>query len=210
MSLPSCGLDKMDTTRRWRVGHIGRDQMTYEEQIDGTWRRLTLDGEMLMGRAHHVIYFDAPAQWQSYPEWARHRRSEIIARITSEFREHEYEYTEFTPPNPPTLLHSDSSHRPRDASTPQQRGALMLAIVLVLSIAGAAGWACAEGLVSASTRWPTARPSQRRAVLRASEPAMFYAAVSVYAVLALATLSLGVWGSGQLWSLRVRQSATGR
>ena len=78
--------------RGWRVGHRGRDMMYYEEKIAGAWHRIDLDGEMLMGRAHHVIYFATPERWQAYPEWARHRRSEIILRIKSEFREPDYEY----------------------------------------------------------------------------------------------------------------------
>ncbi len=79
-------------SRTWRVGHRGRDMMYYEEQIGGTWERIDIDGEMLMGRAHHVIYFKSPEDWKRYPEWARDRRAEIIARIKSEFREPDYEY----------------------------------------------------------------------------------------------------------------------
>jgi hypothetical protein len=66
--------------------------MYYEEFHDGAWQRLDIDGEMLTGRAHHVIYFSCPETWQRYPEWARHRREEIMARIKSEFREPDYEY----------------------------------------------------------------------------------------------------------------------
>ena len=78
----------------WHVGHRGRDQMYYEEFVDGAARRMMLDGEMLTGRAHHVIYFASPEQWQrEAPEWARERRDEIIARIKSEFREPDYEYS---------------------------------------------------------------------------------------------------------------------
>lgn len=78
--------------RDWRVGHQGRDEMFYEELRDGTWQRLRVDGEMLTGRAHHVIYFDSPQVWLNHPEWARGRRDEIIARIKSEFRAPDYEY----------------------------------------------------------------------------------------------------------------------
>jgi hypothetical protein len=84
----------MDTNdaRGWRVGHRGRDQMYYEELRDGVWKRIDIDGEMLMGRAHHVIYFASPERWREYPPWASQRRDEIIARIKSEFREPDYEY----------------------------------------------------------------------------------------------------------------------
>ena len=76
----------------WRVGHSGRDSMYYEEFIAGEWKRITIDGEMLMGRAHHVIYFANGERWQDYPEWARDRRTEIIGRIKARFRKPEYEY----------------------------------------------------------------------------------------------------------------------
>jgi len=39
-----------------------------------------------------VIYFASPERWRRYPAWAQGRRDEIIARITSEFREPDYEY----------------------------------------------------------------------------------------------------------------------
>jgi hypothetical protein len=78
--------------RGWRVGHVGRDMMYYEERIAGAWHRIDIDGEMLIGRAHHVIYFASAERWQSYPEWARHRRTEIITRIKREFRAPDYEY----------------------------------------------------------------------------------------------------------------------
>lgn len=76
----------------WRVGHQGRDCMYYEERIAGRWERLEISGEMLMGPAHHVIYFASPAQWADYPAWARLRRAEIIQRIKSAFRAPDYEY----------------------------------------------------------------------------------------------------------------------
>lgn len=76
----------------WRVGHKGRDAMYYEELHDGSWERMEIDGEMLMGRAHHVIYFDSTEKWLQQPEWAQGRRDEIIARIKSAFQEPDYEY----------------------------------------------------------------------------------------------------------------------
>lgn len=79
--------------RRWRVGHMGRDGMYYEELHEGEWRRINIDGEMLTGRAHHVIYFASAEDWRKYgPEWARERREEIVGRIKSQFREPDYEY----------------------------------------------------------------------------------------------------------------------
>ena len=81
-----------DTDTSWRVGHTGRDCMYYEEQINGRWERLEISGEMLMGEAHHVIYFASAKDWNGYPEWARNRRPEIIQRIKSAFRAPDYEY----------------------------------------------------------------------------------------------------------------------
>src|SRR5687767_14585962 len=65
--------NKRDVERGWRVGHVGRDAMYYEELRDGTWQRIEIDGEMLVGTAHHVIYFGS----LKFPEWARQRRDEI-------------------------------------------------------------------------------------------------------------------------------------
>ena len=78
--------------RGWRVWHSGRDLMHYSELRDGKWATLEIDGEMLTGKAHHVIYFRTPSKWDSYPEWARPRREEIIGRIKSEFKAPGYEY----------------------------------------------------------------------------------------------------------------------
>ena len=79
---------RRELERGWRVGHVGRDAMYYDELHDGTWRRIEVDGGMLMGKAHHVIYFSGT----EFPDWARERRDEIISRIKSEFRAPGYEY----------------------------------------------------------------------------------------------------------------------
>ncbi len=66
--------------------------MFYEERVGASWQRIDIDGEMLMGPAHHVIYFASAERWQQYPAWARDRRDEIIARIVSEFHAPDYEH----------------------------------------------------------------------------------------------------------------------
>lgn len=76
----------------WRVGHVGRDGMYYEELHDGKWERLLLNGEMLIGRAHHAIYFGSRQDWKKGPAWAQGRRDEIIDRIKTAFRPPDYEY----------------------------------------------------------------------------------------------------------------------
>jgi hypothetical protein len=82
----------MDFQRKWRVGHVGRDVMYYEELVDGKWERLSLDGELQTGRAHHMIFFDSKEDWARYPDWAKDRREEIIQRVMNDFREPDYEY----------------------------------------------------------------------------------------------------------------------
>ena len=88
-----CALGRKSGSRRgWRVGHGGRDAMYYEELRDAKWARLDLSGEMLTGRAHHVIYFGNREDWKRQPEWAQGRRDEIIDRIKSAFPIPDYEY----------------------------------------------------------------------------------------------------------------------
>ena len=86
--VPAALQKRRDFRRGWRVGHAGRDAMYYEEFRDGTWQRIDIDGEILMGKAHHAIYFDSI----ELPDWAAGRRDEIIERIKSEFRQPQYEY----------------------------------------------------------------------------------------------------------------------
>jgi hypothetical protein len=64
--------------------------MYYEEFREGAWHRIEIDGEMLTGKAHHIIYFGS----LKFPDWARERRHEIIERIKSEFRPPGYEYSD--------------------------------------------------------------------------------------------------------------------
>ena len=78
--------------RGWRVGHVGRHGMYYEEFVDGKWRRILIDGEALVGPAHHVIYFASEEAWQEYPAWARDRRPEIVARIKTRFSPPDYKH----------------------------------------------------------------------------------------------------------------------
>ena len=119
--------------------------MYYEERIGGDWQRIDIDGEMLTGRAHHVIYFADAETWTRYPEWARHRREEIIARIKSRFREPDYEY------------HGDPTpSRPENVRPPQsERGATILPMLLfLLAIAAASFWLAAKGVKNGENRLP--------------------------------------------------------
>src|SRR5512138_2776241 len=122
--------------RTWRVRHQGRDRMFYEELHDGVWERIGIDGEMLMGRAHHVIYFASPDRCRSYPPWAHGRRDEIIARITSELREPDYECHGLTPASAPSTA-AEPNVPPPPASArkpPADRGGSGALLVAVLAL----------------------------------------------------------------------------
>ena len=154
-------------SRGWRVGHRGRDQMYYEELREGTWQGIGIDGEMLTGRAHHVIYFASEETWQGYPEWARPRREEIIARIKSRFREPDYEYQE-------------GGTVPRTISAPSHRDGIILPmVVFLLVIAAACFWFAAEGVRDGETRLPVKQPSAGRTISREEKPVMFWTCVSI-------------------------------
>ena len=181
----------------WRVGHQGRDQMYYEERIGGTWQRLEIQGEMLMGVAHHVIYFASPAAWDRYPEWARGRREEIIARIKSEFRPPEYEYQGDGASSPPVASAPTvppSHARPTVQRPIQGMRALLVAIFLMLVISGGMSWMVATGLTRGVTTLPHKWASVRRPVLRAEQPAMYWVSITIYAAIGAGTLALAVWG----------------
>jgi hypothetical protein len=174
----------------WRVGHRGRDGMYYEEQHDGIWQRIDIDGEMLTGCAHHVIYFASSEAWQRYPEWARHRREEIIARIKSQFRPPDYEYegggsvssASPVPPASPTL-----------STTPQQWRALALFVAILLALAGGMGWLVKTGLEKDTTWLPIKRASLQRSVSRQAEPATYWLAIGVYSIAGLGAAGLALW-----------------
>jgi hypothetical protein len=185
-----------DEVRGWRVGHQGRDEMFYEEWRNGNWERLHISGEMLMGRAHHVIYFASTERWLDYPEWARHRREEIIGRIKSMFRAPDYEY------------HGDgtgsagsgvrvSSQKPRPVAISTARHprspAVYAAIAVLFMIASLMGFLVWRGITSGETYLPIKNASQRRMVTRLKEPAFYWVSIGVYAVAGTGTLGLGGW-----------------
>ena len=77
----------------WRFRRVGRDQFRYEEFRDGKWQSIMIGGEMLMGKPRHVIYMPTDEEWGLFPDWARDRRGEIIARIKTVYPEPKYAYT---------------------------------------------------------------------------------------------------------------------
>ncbi|RYD48806.1 MAG: hypothetical protein EOP83_26015 [Verrucomicrobiaceae bacterium] len=178
--------------RDWRVGHRGRDGMYYEEQHGGTWQRIDIDGEMLMGGcAHHVIYFAPPVEWQLYPEWARHRREEIIARIKSKFRPPDYEYEGG---HSAGISSSAQLANPaRLKTTPQQWGALAVFVAILLTLAGGMGWLVKNGLERETTWLPMKRASMQRTVSRQAEPATYWLGMGIYSIAGLGAGGLALW-----------------
>lgn len=182
--------------RDWRVGHIGRDRMYYEEWRDGAWQRLDIEGEMLTGRAHHAVYLASPELWPGYPAWARHRRDEITARIKSEFREPDYEYSSSggIPTATTTMTPTATAATP---SRSRHRFAPLLAVAILLALAGGMGWLVYDGVGTGETVFPSKSPSQRRSVVRADEPILFWVSIGLYATIAFGAVGLVGWGVAQ-------------
>ena len=189
-----------DEQRGWRVGHRGRDQMYYEELHRGVWERIEIDGEMLTGRAHHVIYFATPERWRAYPPWARDRRAEITARITSEFREPDYEYhglavTAGAAPSAAASSVSPVGAPARKGSAPVAGNrALLVAVLVLLVLAAAMSWLVTRGVARGETYLPLNQATLRRTVSREQEPVTFWVSIGVYAAVGAAALALGVLG----------------
>lgn len=173
---------------RWRVGHRGRDMMYYEECHGGTWRRINIDGEMLTGRAHHVIYFADAVTWSGYPEWARHRREEIIGRIKSRFREPDYEYHESTASLPrPAITTSPAAANP----TAGPRGGILPVILFFLSLAAGSFWHVARAVGNGKS-WLPAKHTNITVTL-AEDPVLFWTAVSTIAGFGAACAGFAAW-----------------
>ena len=202
-------INDSEQSRHWRVGHQGRDQMYYEELRDGAWERIAIDGEMLTGRAHHVIYFATPERWLHYPPWAQGRRDEILARITSEFREPDYEYYGLDQggappaagPAEPRISPTGAPAR-KAASAPAGMRALMVAVLLMFALAAAMGWLVARGMARGETTLPMQRATLRRAVARAQEPGMYWFAIGLYSAVGIGALALGAFGVREGWRLK--------
>jgi hypothetical protein len=185
--------------RDWRVGHRGRDPILYEEWADGAWRQIEINAEMLMGRAHHVIYFGSPEEWAKYPDWAHERRTEIIARIKSKFHPPDYEYhgepisnvaeAGMSPnPNPDPSV-AVVKARSQEGS----RWAVVVALICLLGFSVWMGWLVKDGLDSGAVRDVIRRASLRQAVVREDSPVRFWFLITVYGVVGLGTAGFGVY-----------------
>lgn len=198
-----------DDRLAWRVGHRGRDQMYYEESHGGNWRRIEIDGEMLTGRAHHVIYFANPDTWQRYPEWARHRRDEIIARIKSRFREPDYEYgengsafsatTETTSRPAPATLPANSSDPAASPPLPRRDGTILPALAGLLLVAALCFGMAARGVARGETRLPVRHGAGGGTVSRAEKPVLFWTSIGLIGATGAGCAGLAAWLVLERW-----------
>ena len=194
-----------EEARGWRVGHRGRDLMFYEEKVVGVWQRLEIDGEMLMGRAHHVIYFASPEVWRGYPEWARERREEIVARVKSVFREPDYEYQTWGSASGPVVAGPSvvEAHGGRETVTWQQGAAMAAVILILMGVSVGMGWLVAQGISQGETKMPSKHASHRRVLKREEEPVSFWAALGVYGLVGLGSGVWAGWFVREAWRLKV-------
>jgi len=171
--------------------------MFYEEWRDGRWHRIAIDGEMLAGRAHHVIYFPSPEAWATLPAWACDRREEIVARIKSEFREPDYEYQDDAAAVVrASVVPTTAAARPvaLTPTTPGQRRALALVLAMLLAFSGWMAWIVKEGIDKGEVRFFAGKGTMRRMVVREKEPVMFHVSVGLYAAVGAGALGLFGWG----------------
>ncbi|MEM6718530.1 MAG: hypothetical protein AAF611_04355 [Bacteroidota bacterium] len=80
-----------ENKRGWRAQPIGRDSILYQQKIKNEWKEIQIEGEMLVGDIHKIIYFKTEQDWAAYPEWAQNR-TEIIQRIKIDYPPHSTEY----------------------------------------------------------------------------------------------------------------------
>lgn len=186
-----------DERAGWRVGHRGRDMMYYEEKHDGEWRRINLDGEMLTGRAHHVIYFADEETWRRYPEWAAHRRDEIIARVKSRFREPDYEYAAHGTAS--VVANHVSARHP---ANPGRDGTILPMLALLAVVATACFWFAARGVERGEVRLPVKHNPASRMVARAEKPVLFWTSIGLLGGTGAACTAFA--GCLLVWRLRNR------
>lgn len=182
-----------DRERGWRTGHRGRDFMYYEEWRDGAWHQIEVQGEMLMGPAHHVIYFDSPERWQRHPEWARGRRDEIIARIKSSFPEPEYEYQDDASPPPLRAAPKPLVALARPKEPASRWVAHWVIVVLFAGFAAGMFWMVNDDVKTGETLMPIKQATLRRTVSRDQEPEMFWFSIGLYSIAGLGASGFALW-----------------
>jgi hypothetical protein len=77
---------KKDRLRGWRVGPKGRDEIYYDELVNGKWCRIILYAELQSGKVRRVINLTF------HEAWTQNHRNEIILRIKSMYPPPDYEY----------------------------------------------------------------------------------------------------------------------
>lgn len=75
--------------------------------------------------------------------------------------------------------------------------AALLAVTTLLALAGGMGWLVYDGVGTGETVFPSKSPSQRRSVLRADEPILFWVSIGLYSTVALGAVGLVGWGLAQ-------------
>lgn len=215
--LPAPRDESADRLRGWRVGHRGRDCMFYEEWREGTWQCIEIDGEMLLGRAHHIIYFPSPEKWLAYPAWAQYRRDEIISRIKSEFREPDYEYhgggdstaasatsaatpsaaVDFTP-------RSHASTKP-SADPPSSWFTLAFVVLLFVALAVFMFWLVKSSLETGLTVMPNRLAHLERTLTREDDAFSFWFATVFYAATGLGASGCAFWLVREAWRIFSRR-----
>jgi hypothetical protein len=192
--------------RKWRVGHTGRDQMYYEELVEGSWERISVDGEMLLGRAHHAIFFRSPEAWKSLPGWAQGRRTEIIARIKSQFREPDYEYYGDGDEGTGSGLGVAPGDSPADPvpvamsqcavpAVPRQgsKKGLYFSVLVLLAVSVGAFWYANKSVKEGKTTLPTRHGGSGHPVFLKEDPVLFWTCVGAYGVAGMASTGLAAW-----------------
>jgi len=193
--------------RDWRAGHRGRDSLYYEEWHDGEWRRIEIGGEMLIGRPHHVVYVPSPEKWLGYPEWARHRRDEILGRLRSELAPPDYDYYFEGQSAPPAPAPAPTAAAVEAAVKPSQWLTLAAVIAIMLAIAAGMAWLVKTGLERGETVLPLKQPSLRRTISRDKEPATFWLSIGTFSVVGLGATGFAAWLTWEGWLLRRRSGS---
>ena len=83
--------------------------------------------------------------------------------------------------------------------------ALLLAIVLMSGIAAIMGVIVTRGWQTGETRLPLKQASLQRIISKEKEPAMFFTAMSLYALLGVGSAGLALWGCREAWRLRAER-----
>lgn len=76
--------------RGWKIKNHGEGKLQYSElDQNKTWRTLMFEIDRYSsGVPRHTLIVDS--NWETYPNWAKSRREEILNRIKSVLKEPEY------------------------------------------------------------------------------------------------------------------------